>query len=84
MEKYGLIIHYSNDSSYYYHTDSNEFLDPCDITKPGQRCITRYSREEEQSNTVRKGSKNLLCLVSHRLSCFHGGCTNISEFVLRI
>lgn len=33
MEKYGLTIHYTNDASY-YHTDSNEFLDPCDITKP--------------------------------------------------
>lgn len=23
MEKYGLIIHYTNDASYYFHTNSN-------------------------------------------------------------
>lgn len=40
------------------------------------------TEEQEQSNTVGKWNEILLCLVSHRLPCCHGGCTNISEFVL--
>jgi len=85
IEKYGLFICYTNDASYYYHTDSKEFLDPHDISlRYGQWCITRYSEEEEQSNTVSKWGEILPCLVSHRLPRYHGGCTNISEFVLGI
>lgn len=34
MEKYGLIIHYPNDASYYFHTNWNEFLDLCDRARP--------------------------------------------------
>lgn len=85
MEKYGLIIHYTNDASYYYHSDSNEFLGPCDIMKP-ELCSMVYNKvfKREQSNTVSKWSENLSCLMSQRLPCYHGGCTNISEFMLGI
>lgn len=34
MEKYGSIIRYTDNASYCCRTDSNEFLDPCDTTKP--------------------------------------------------
>lgn len=33
MEKSDSVMHYINDTSDYYNTDSNEFLHPCDIIK---------------------------------------------------